>query len=200
MKLIESTSAFERFCNKLRSLTPLSITSLTNFASVLYERKIKKGEFLLREGQVCREVYFISRGCIRSYALEDGKEVSIKFFMEGDFVADFESFRFETPSKYIMEAIENTLAYCGKKAEVVPVLGSDPSLNTLALRSFQELYFRELDHSNSFKMLPPEERYLQIIEKYPHYLHRLSLSHLASYLGISRKTLTRIRKKLKTGN
>ena len=199
MKLIESASAFEGFCSKLGNIAPLSITSLSNFAGVLYERRIKKGEFLLREGQVCREIYFISRGCIRSYALEDGKEVSIKFFMEGDFAADFESFRFETPSKFIMEAIENSVVYFGKKAEVVPVLGSEPSLNTFVLRSFQDLFFREMEHSNSFKLLPPEERYLQILEKYPQYVHRLSVTHIASYLGISRKTLTRIRKKLKAG-
>lgn len=119
--------------------------------------------------------------------------------MEGDIAADFESFRFETPSKYLIEAIENCQLYCGKKKQVVPVLESDPSLNTLVFRYFQELYFRELDHSNSFKLLPPEERYLEIIEKYPHYLNRLSVSHIASWLGISRKTLTRIRQKLKAG-
>jgi CRP-like cAMP-binding protein len=199
MKLNETTSAFERFCIKLSTISPLPLLSLSNFAGVLEERRVKKGEMLLREGQVCREFYFIYRGCLRSYALEDGKEVSIKFYLEDDFAADFKSFRFETPSKFNIEAMENSLLYCGKKAEVVPVIETDPSLNTFVFRFFQELYYREVEHSNSFKLLGPEERYLEMLEKYPHYLHRFPLTHLASYLGISRKTLTRIRKSLSTG-
>src|SRR3569832_1154251 len=100
MKLIETTSAFELFSSWFGSISPLSGSSLAKFAAVLYEREVKKGEILLREGQVSREFYFISRGSLRSYALEDKKEERKKKNHEKDFAADFESYRFETSSKY----------------------------------------------------------------------------------------------------
>jgi hypothetical protein len=79
--------------------------------------------------------------------------------------------------------------------EAVPVFQSSSSMHFLLFRLFQDLFFKEEEHSNSFKLLSPEERYQFVIDNKPQYLQRIPLIYLASYLGISRETLTRIRKK-----
>jgi hypothetical protein len=91
--------------------------------------------------------------------------------------------------------MEDTMAHRATKADAVPVRASDPDLHMLLFRFFQDLFFKEEEHSNSFKLLSPEERYRFLLENKPQYLTRVPLVHLASYMGVSRETLTRIRQR-----
>ena len=82
------------------------------------------------------------------------------------------------------------------KADTAQLFFRDSNLTHLAVRFYQEKFFNEKFHSNSFKLMNPEERYQYLLGNQPHYLQRIPLTHLASYLGMSRETLTRIRKKI----
>jgi CRP-like cAMP-binding protein len=144
---------------------------------------------------VCKHYYFILSGCIRRFSLENGKEINVKFYFEDELVSDFVSFRYEEPSQFYFVALEDADVYYATKAEAVPVFQGSSSLHFLLFRIFQDLFFKEEEHSNSFKLLSPEERYQFVIDNRPQYLQRIPLIYLASYLGISRETLTRIRKK-----
>lgn len=159
----------------------------------MHEKHFNKGEVLLREGQVCKEFYYIISGCVRSFSLEEGREVNIRFFFEDEFASDFKSLRYEKPSQFFMVAMEDVKVYFTTKNEALPVLKN--SVRFL-FRFFQDQYFRETEHSNTFKLLSPEERYVYLLEHKPQYLQRIPLVHLATYLGMSRETLTRIRKKI----
>jgi len=183
------------FRKVLESLSSLPDEAFRRFADIMHEKQIHKKEVLLKEGQVSREFYFIVSGCLRSFSLENGKEVNIRFYFEDDFVADFVSFRNEEPSKFYLAAMEDSILYCGVKTEVMPVLQSDISFYSFVFRFFQTKYFEEAEHSNTFKLMSPEGRYQFLLEHKPHYLQRIPLTALASYLGISRETLSRIRKK-----
>jgi CRP-like cAMP-binding protein len=196
MKISDTPSALERFRQKLQLFTQLTETDLMRFANVMHERHVNKGEVLLKEGQVCRQFYFIFRGCMRSFSIENGREANIKFYIEDDMACNFESFKKEEPSQSYLVAMEDSIVYYGIKTEVVPVLESDSTFYLFVFRFFQDLYFREEEHANTFKLLPPEERYRHLLENYPQYLQRIPISYLASYLGMSRETLTRIRKKI----
>ena len=162
----------------------------------MHEKWVSKGEVLLKEGQVCRQFYFILTGCLRSFSLEEGREINLKFYFEDDFACDFERLRKEEPSKFYIVALEDTTVYYATKKEAVPVFESESSFAVFLFRFFQDLYFGESQHSNTFKLMTPEQRYSFLLENKPHYLQRIPLTHLASYLGMSRETLTRIRKKI----
>ena len=191
----KTAEALERYRQKLASLSPLSEDNFMQLANVMHETHFSKGEVLLREGQVCREYFFIIKGCIRSFGLEDGKEVNVKFYFEDDTVCDYESFRWEKPSEFYFVAMEDTIALSATKADAVPVWASDSGLNMLLFRFFQDLFMKEEEHSNTFKLLSPEERYRFLLENRPQYLTRIPLVYLASYMGVSRETLTRIRQR-----
>jgi CRP-like cAMP-binding protein len=184
------------FRKVIESFAPIPDNEFRRLIVVMHEKHMHKGEALLREGQVCREFYFIVRGYVRGFSLQDGKEINVKFYFEDEFACDFESFRYETPSKFYIVAMEDSIVYYGVKSEVNPVLESNTSFYSFVFRFFQIQYFNETEHSNNFKLMSPEERYRMLMEQKPHYLQRIPLIYLASYLGISRETLTRIRKKV----
>ena len=133
---------------------------------------------------------------MRSFSLENGREANVKFYFEDDIASNFESFKTQEPSKFYIVAMEDSIVYYGTKIEVVPVIESDSPFYVFVFRFFQDMYFKEEEHANTFKLLSPEERYLHLLKNQPHYLQRIPITYLASYLAMSRETLTRIRKKV----
>ena len=196
MKISDTPAALERFRQKIGSFVQLAEADLMRFANVLHEREVNKGEVLLKEGQVCKQFYFIFKGCMRSFSIENGREANIKFYVEDDMACNFDSFKKEEPSQFYIVAMEDCIVYYGIKTEVIPILESDSAFYLFVFRFFQSLYFKEEEHANIFKLLTPEERYRYLLKNYPHYLQRIPVTYLASYLGMSRETLTRIRKKI----
>jgi len=188
--------ALTRFRNKLGTLTPITDDDFQRVAAIMHEKYYNKGEVILKEGQVCKYYYFILSGCIRSFSLEHGREVNIKFYFEDDLACDFVSYRLEQPSHFNMIAMEDCIVYYAAKTESNPIFQNTMALHMTLFRFFQDLYFKEEEHSNSFKLLSPEERYQYLLENNPQYLQRIPFVHLSSYLGISRETLHRIRKKI----
>ncbi|WP_052273185.1 Crp/Fnr family transcriptional regulator [Flavihumibacter solisilvae] len=195
MEISHTPEALTRFRQKLESIAPLSDSDFTLWANTMLEKHLAKGEVLLKEGQVCRQFFFIFKGSIRTFSLENGIEVNVHFYFEDDFVCDFDSFQKETPSKFYFVCMENTTVYAALKTEAVPIFQTSTTFYNFLFRFFQRLYLEESEHSNSFKLMSPDDRYHYLIEHKPQLLQRIPLTHLASYLGISRETLTRIRKK-----
>ena len=195
MEISHTPEALTRFRKKLESFAPLSDSDFTLWANTMHEKHLAKGEVLLKEGQVCRQFYFIYKGSIRTFSLENGIEVNIHFYFEDDIVCDFDSFQKETPSKFYFVCMENTTMFFALRSEALPVFQTSISFYNFLFRFLQRLYLEENEHSNSFKLMSPDDRYRFLIEHKPQLLQRIPLIHLASFLGISRETLTRIRKK-----
>src|SRR5215471_20778688 len=98
MEINKIPGALERYRKKIESFAPVSDEDFQHIAELMHEKHCDKGEVLLKEGQVCNKYYFILKGCIRSFGLEDGRELNVKFFFEDDTACDFISFRYEEPS------------------------------------------------------------------------------------------------------
>ncbi|MEO8710604.1 MAG: Crp/Fnr family transcriptional regulator [Parafilimonas sp.] len=196
MKINDNSAALLRFRNKIEALRSISDKDFEGFTDLMHEKHFSKGATIFSEGQVCYQFYFIFSGCIRRYGLKDGREVNVDFYIEDDIACDFESFRREIPSKFYFVAMEDCVTYYAVKKEVIPFFRHSTSMHMLLFRFFQDLYFRQEDHSNNFKLLSPEERYKYLMKNNPQYLQRIPVVHLASYLGMSRETVNRIRKKL----
>lgn len=195
MEKDNSATGLLRLRKRMEFFTPFSDTDFAQWAHLMHEKHFEKGAVLLQEGQVFKQFYFILDGCLRSFSVEEGKDVNVQFYFEDEFACDFESFRNETPSQFNLVAMEDTTVYYAIKTEAVQVLKNE-STYLFLFRFFQDHYFKETEHSNSFKLLSPEQRYRYLLEQKPHYIQRVPLIHLATYLGMSRETLTRVRKKI----
>lgn len=159
-----------------------------------HPRKLKKKEFLLQEGEVCRFSAFVVKGCLRSYRLDDlGNEHTFKFMIENWWVVDNESYSNGTPAQFNIQALEDSELMIVSKESFYFMLEQMPQLKMLVDRlqtnSFnasQQRIYKQISAS-------PEARYQAFVDTYPDIFNRVPLHMVASYLGMSRETLTRIR-------
>ena len=173
---------------------PIPYPDFEKIIPILKRIKFTRGEVLFSDGAINRSVYFLIKGCVRNYSLEDGKEVNLKFYFEKDIFADFNSLKNETSSTFYFVALESCEALFVAKKDLLPLILQSRGLMKFSFRFFENLFIEEESHSNSFKLLTPEQRYNYLKENRPYYLQRIPLTYLASYLGTSRETLNRIRR------
>lgn len=162
-------------------------------ANVMHYKKYNKGQVILQEGKVCRHFWYIIKGCFRIFSVADGVDVNVRFFLDQSIASDFISLRHEVPSNFYIVALEDTEVLYSYKPDYKPVLNFSKSLVSLTAGFFAQQFYEETEHSNSFKLMSPEERYHHLLITRPKYFQRIPLTYLASYLGMSRKTLCRIR-------
>jgi CRP-like cAMP-binding protein len=161
----------------------------------LKPKKLRKRQFFLQEGDVCKYMGFIVKGATRMFAVDEkGHEHILHFGLEEWWVGDYESFYLLTPSKYYVEALE----------DVDMILITNEQLHDLArtvpaIAAMVESLNRGATIANNKRMhaaisLTAEERYEDLARTYPHFFQRFPQNMIASYLGISPETLSRIRK------
>ncbi|WP_202110869.1 Crp/Fnr family transcriptional regulator [Flavobacterium hydrocarbonoxydans] len=166
------------------------------FKNILNFKKVKKNEHLLVEGDVCNFGIFIAEGCIRYYYLVDGVESTGNFFFENDWYADFESFLYGKPSLLNIEALEDCEVYIVYKSDFEKLVSEYPVFNSF-LRIMMERTIKGLTGRNmAMSLLSHEERYLRFVKYCPKVVERVSLKHIASYLGIQPESLSRIRTRI----
>lgn len=156
--------------------------------------ELPKGHMLLSEGETCKHIYHIERGQLRTFYDKNGKEININFSFEGHYVTNLKSFLYAAPSAYYIQTAEPTILRKIAKGELTSMYQRSEEAETFSRQLLQRLLIREEEHSTLFKIYTASERYEYVARHYPKLLQRVSLSQLSSYLGISRETISRIRK------
>jgi len=180
----------------IQNMVDLSDADNAVFNAVMSSRSLKKGEIILKEGTVCRAVYFVEEGYLRTYYnKEDGNIINLNFTFEGEFTGNLKSAISREPSELSIEAGEDTLLWIFDLDKLSPKIKSQPSVSRFIRRTTMQMLLASEARGNLLKIYTPAERYYHIERNIPHVLQRVSLSHLASFLGVSRETLSRIRAK-----
>ncbi|WP_336518180.1 Crp/Fnr family transcriptional regulator [Pollutibacter soli] len=181
----------------IESLTDLSEQGWEVLSYCLTERLFKKNEILLKEGEICNSIYFVSSGVCRSFYNQDGKEINTAFYFENEFTTNIKSLRASTRSEYIIKAHEKTRAVVIDKFKLLDAYKQSHQIETFGRMVLELIVAKQEEHSGSFKLLTPMERFNALVSQHPDFLQRVSLTQTASYLGISRETLSRFRAKKK---
>lgn len=158
-------------------------------------RFYKKGTILLEEGKISNECYFIINGCIRSYYINNGNEITTDFFTEEQSVTP-SAYGKKTPSVYYLECNEDTIAGVGTPEMETELFQKFPELESLTRALVEAIMSKQQDTFAEFKMASPEERYLNLLKNRPDLIQRVPQHQIASYLGIKPESLSRIRKRI----
>lgn len=186
---------FEVFEKYLRGWAEFSEEELNLIRAACTEKTLRKWQSILHDGEIWKINCFITSGCFRLYRFSpDGTDHTLRFGVENWWISDQESYNHETPSEYNIEALAASKVIIWTKPQWEALLNTIPTL-----KLFQEkLFARSLETSNrriySLISNSAEEKYLEFQRTYPKVFNKVPLHMVASYLGISRETLSRIRK------
>lgn len=177
----------------LQQLTEMSSEEWNTLSSILVHRSYKKGDMVLAAGQICRGIYFVSSGVLRTYLLSDGKEVNAAFTFKHEFVHELESLSTGEPSLRYIQALSDAEIIFINKEQLVALYDHAPVFQEMGRKILEQIAITEQKYASLFTIYSPEERYRHIIKNHPELIRQIPLKHLASYLGIARETLSRIR-------
>jgi CRP-like cAMP-binding protein len=180
----------------LRSSGMLNEDEIDIMSQMMTIKTFKKGSFLLKEGQIAAYSYYNLKGCVREYYLKDGEEKTISFYTEGDSIDSIRSFILQVRSKHYLECIEDTtltvMSYENDKA----FKKRFPRLATLCYTKTEEELGEYQEIAAEYIVSTPEERYLKLVETRPDLLNRVPQYQLASYIGVTPESLSRIRNRI----
>lgn len=185
----------------LTSKLNIDETEISSILANCTTRKVVKGQFLLNENDYCRHAFFVEKGLLRLFSVDEkGKEHVISFAPESWFVTDRESSYFNKPSKYFIQALEDSRVVMIDNDFVQLLSEKFPQFTEFNNRLLHN-HIRHLQNRiNLLLSATAEERYLQFIAMYPDILLRVPQTMVASYLGITPESLSRVRRELAKRN
>lgn len=168
------------------------------FLSYVEVKDIKKKEYLLREGEVCRDNYFITEGCCRLYLITaKGAEQVIQFGIENWWITEYSSLKSGKPSQFYLQAIEPSQVVVLPRENEAELFAKLPQLEKYFRLVLEKAYAAQLNRIHYIFNLTGEEQYLMMCDKYPDFIQRVPQYMLASFLGITPEFLSMLRGKKK---
>jgi len=192
--------SFDLLISSISRHISLTAEEVEFFTSLLKSKFLANGEFLLREGDVCKYESFVIKGCLKTYYLdEDGLEHIIDFSIEEWWADDLYSLLTQTASKSNIKAIEDTDILQIGKTDLELLYQKIPKFERFFRILFQNAYITQREQINQALSASAEERYLLFLKKKPYAEKRFSQKDIASYLGVTPQFLSTLKKKTRSG-
>ncbi|GAB3027340.1 Crp/Fnr family transcriptional regulator [Niabella terrae] len=182
-------SLFEQL-NQYHRLSPQAGQAL---AACLEEKTLAKNHFLIRRGRVCEHFYFLQQGAVRGFYELESRQVTHWFAFENTFVSSFYSFSTGNPAVEHIQLMEGCILWTITRRQLLGLFDQFPEIERLVRIIYEHYYIRLEERYVNAQFKTAAERYADLITATPHILQRVPLGYIASYLGISQETLSRIR-------
>lgn len=162
-------------------------------AGRLSYQSFKKGDIVHHADNVCTRSYFIQRGLLRTYFIKDGKEISEYFLAEKEWCNSPKSFITRQKDIYHIDAIEHSEVFCLGVNDLVFLFNNFPEMERYSRLSMGTVFGHLMERISSLRFTTAKEKYDHFIQTYSDIHHRIPLGMIASYLGITQETLSRVR-------
>ena len=190
------TSNYPGFIAHIRRYVELSEQDVETIESYVYPLELKKREFLVTEGQVCKYNYFVEKGCLRMfYVNEKMTEITVQFALETWWLSDYFSFARQMPSEYSIQAVEKSLVIAIDNSEQDKLFAEVPQLERYLRIMMQRALAASQLRIKLIYQLSKEEMYRHFNASFPAFFQRVPQYMIASYLGITPEYLSELRKK-----
>ncbi|MBS7255318.1 Crp/Fnr family transcriptional regulator [Flavobacterium branchiicola] len=154
--------------------------------------KFEKNEFIIEEDKICRKVYFIKSGAVRRFCFENDEEVTKWIYTDNQFVTSMSSFFEQKPSFEIFQTCEETIVYSLSYSDEQLLL-EYPLFLKFHLKQLRYYLSKINEFHHLFRVMTAERKYLFLLESFPQIIQKTKLKHIASLIGVSQETLSRIR-------
>jgi CRP-like cAMP-binding protein len=190
---------YELFFKKFNEKVPLVPEEVEIVKEYLTPKKLRRKQYLLQEGDVCRSVAFVAKGALRAYSIdENGNEQIIQFATEGWIISDLYSFLTSEPATYNIDAVEDAELVLINKSAHEELLSKLSKYETYIRLQVTGAYLALQKRLTAVLSLSPEERYNNLLQLYPDLVQRFPQHMIASHMGLTPETLSRIRRKLRS--
>ncbi len=185
----------ENLLNYIRTLTDFSDEAWESLQPALHLRKFCKNEFLLRAGEKCNNLFYVEKGYCKSYFIIDDEKKNTGFFFENEIATDIQSFGSGNPSAFNMVACEPMTVVIFDRKTLFEISSQHIEIERLGRNCIRQFALRQEEFANMIQLYRPLERLDFLERRYPEMVQRVPLTQLASFLGVARETLSRIRKR-----
>ncbi|TAG13958.1 MAG: Crp/Fnr family transcriptional regulator [Sphingobacteriia bacterium] len=193
--MIEKTE--QHFLDKVFASSGITKEELKLIIPRYKEVTFNKNEYLLKEGQVEKKYWFIESGFIRSYIIDtEGNDITFNLYASGDVVIDYPSIFFFAPTRENIQALSDCVCWEIDVESFQELFGSVPNYREQQKGLLVGSYFALKEHSISLIADEAKDRYLRLLKEKPHIIQNISLKHIASFLGVTDTSLSRIRKEI----
>jgi CRP-like cAMP-binding protein len=173
----------------------LSEPELESVCTKFKSKIVKKNNFLLRQGEVCKDLVFVKKGCLRLYYMKDEIEVSVWFAFQHSSAIEIYSFISENPSNYFLQAIEDSEVLYLPKEELTKLYRDQPKMQEMMRNFWEDVILNLIKRFTALQTDSAEKRYFDLMRK-PEYLESIPQKYLASFIGVTPTSLSRIRKQI----
>lgn len=185
-----------KLVNYFSRISPLSTEEAEAITQSMQIRSFKKGDFLLREGQVAFTTYFILEGCVREYVINEGEEKTTNFFTEEQWAISLNSFNPQHKSKHNWVCTEDTDVVIGDEEKSQELFSRFPRFETISRKVMEAVFAERMEAATAYTTDSAEDRYQKLLESRPDLVQRVPQYQLASYIGVKPESLSRIRKRI----
>ncbi len=183
----------EKLIDRLNSLSPMSEGFTNKIRSVAKIITYKAGEFILKEGQVSDKICLVAKGLTRSFYINNGLDITSRFMEEGFIVTSWISYYTQKPGNEFIEAAEDTVLACINYSDIQQFYIDFPESNIIGRKQTEYAFYLAEQRTQMLRKHTAEEKYKFFLDNHPTLLQRVSLKHIATYLGMNEETLSRVR-------
>lgn len=178
-------------------LTSLNEEEQQAIVNEIHIEEFKKGSILLKQGDVPTKCYFVLKGCVRQYSIDEaGREITSNFYTEEQTISIFNHHKLDKSSEYTFTCLEDSVMVVGDLDPEKDVYNKYAQLESMTRKMIEENFGQVQDEFAAFIASSPEDRFKGLLMKRPYLIDRVPQHQLASYLGITPESLSRIKKRV----
>lgn len=197
MSSITKVEYLQKIKNSIAPIVTLNDDEFATFYAAFELKHIRKNDFFLEEGNICNYLGFLAKGSMIYYKPEaNGNEITTDFAFEGDWVNSVISRLTNVPSVLNIRAVEDSEVLIIQQKKLDELYLQLPKIERLGRIFTEQAFIKFVQQTIEFQTLTAKERYVQLLKHHPYIFQKVQLYHIANYLGIAPKSLSRIRKEI----
>jgi CRP-like cAMP-binding protein len=191
---VDKVNEFKQF---LKTIVPITDEEFSDSMAFFSEQKLQKGDFFVERGRVCRRIAFILKGTLRTYYMnEKADEITTCFCTENSLTTSYKSFILQQPSDLTLQAMEETQLLTIDYKSLQKLYAKSGVWQTIGRAVAEREYIVMEQYASVLNNETAKEKYLRLLKEQPTVLQKAKIENIASYLGVTRRTLSRIRKEI----